>query len=231
MHDFLGIENKNKIIENNFKIYKKFKNVICVSNHIKNKLIDYGFEGNINVIYPGIKNFSHIDDKINLRKILNLPLDKKLILSVSNNTPRKNLKFLNELFNNLGEEYKLVRVGQKVGDSITFNNVDDKTLNYIYNACDVMVYPSLEEGFGYPMAEAFYAGLPVVASNIDVFNEIGGGAAELCDININDFKEGIKNVLNDIDSYTKKSMDRSKIFDWDLYKSNVIKYFSILLNK
>ena len=231
IHDVLGITGKNKIIEYNFKIYKNFKNVLSVSNHVKNRLIDLGFDSNIKVIWPGIKNFYKLKDRANIRKELNLPADKILLLSVSDSRQRKNLGFLKELVDKMGDEYKLIRIGSPVGDSITFNNVDSVTLNKIYNACDMMVYPSTEEGFGYPMAEAFMVGLPVVASNIEIFHEVGGKAAYLCDLNIDEFKSGIEEVWNNRDQYAKSSLERSKMFDYNLYTLNVINYFNSLINE
>ncbi len=177
------------------------------------------------MIWPGIKNFHRMDDKQNLRKELGLPMDKVLLLSVSDNRPRKNLGFLKELMENMGGDYRLIRVGTQIGDSITFSHVDSEVLNKIYNACDIMVYPSTEEGFGYPMAEAFMAGLPVVASNIEIFNEVGGKAAYLSDLNLSAFKSGIKEVLNNREQYISNSLERSRVFDYTLYSSNIVKYF------
>lgn len=225
IHDILGIKGNNKVIKHNFNIYKKFKNILSVSNHVKNQLIDMGFDMDIKVIWPGIMNFYRLEDKSNLRKELNLPQDKILLLSVSANRPRKNLGFIKNLIDGLGDKYMLVRVGSPVGNSITFTNVDDIALNKIYNSCDIMVYPSTEEGFGYPMAEAFMTGLPVVASNIEIFREISGKAAYLCDLDTSNFKSGIQEVLNNKDYYINNSLERSKVFNYNQYTANVLKYF------
>ena len=96
------------------------------------------------------------------------------MLSVSTNTPHKNLSILLAVMRSLGERYSLVRVGQKIGESITFDYADSVTMNKIYNACDILVFPSLEEGFGLPLIEAFATNLPAVVSDIPVFHEIGG---------------------------------------------------------
>ncbi len=47
----------------------------------------------------------------------------------------------------------------------------------LYQAADVFVYPSLEEGFGLPVLEAMACGIPVVASTAEALREVAGGAA------------------------------------------------------
>ena len=46
-----------------------------------------------------------------------------------------------------------------------------------YSAADLLVYPSLDEGFGLPVLEAMAAGIPVVCSDLDVLREVGGDVA------------------------------------------------------
>lgn len=56
-----------------------------------------------------------------------------------------------------------------------FTGVADDVLCAIYNAADVMLFPSLYEGFGLPALEAMKAGLPVVISNAEALVEATGG--------------------------------------------------------
>jgi glycosyltransferase involved in cell wall biosynthesis len=53
----------------------------------------------------------------------------------------------------------------------------------LMSECDVLVYPSLYEGFGFPPLEAMLAGMPVVASNAASLPELLGDAALLVDPN------------------------------------------------
>ena len=48
-------------------------------------------------------------------------------------------------------------------------------------AATVFAYPSLYEGFGFPVAQAMAAGVPVVTSNVSSLPEIAGDAAVLVD--------------------------------------------------
>ncbi len=60
---------------------------------------------------------------------------------------------------------------------------DDLDMSRVFADADVLVFPSLNEGFGLPVAEAFAAGVPVVTSNVGALAEVSGGAALLVDPN------------------------------------------------
>lgn len=53
---------------------------------------------------------------------------------------------------------------------------DDRKLSFLYREADVLVYPTLHEGFGAPIMEAMHCGLPVVTSNLPVHRETAGPA-------------------------------------------------------
>jgi len=53
----------------------------------------------------------------------------------------------------------------------------DKVLRHLYAGAGVFVFPSLYEGFGLPLLEAFASGVPVVASNSSALPEVTLGAA------------------------------------------------------
>ena len=57
-------------------------------------------------------------------------------------------------------------------------NVSEEGLRAAYAGARTFLYPSVVEGFGLPLLEAMAAGVPVVASDIPVFREVAGDAAE-----------------------------------------------------
>ncbi len=59
--------------------------------------------------------------------------------------------------------------------------VPEEDMPYLYAGASVSVFPSLYEGFGFPVLEAMACGAPVVASNVSSIPEVAGGAALLFD--------------------------------------------------
>lgn len=217
--------------------FKNFENILADTESTKHELIRYdNFDENkITVINPAISsNFFQIKENehsnfrmSNLRDELNLPKDKILILSVSTMLPRKNLGIINEVMNNLGNGYKLVRVGKSLSEKdITFSFVTNETLNKIYNACDVLLFPSFYEGFGYPMVEAFACGLPVVASDIPVFKEISKGSALLVNpIDPYNIAESIRLAVKRKKHFSSLGIKRSRDFSMDTFKIRLENFY------
>jgi len=122
-------------------------------------------------------------------------LARPFVLFIGTIEPRKNLDTLLDAFENLPaslrEEYEMVVAGPKgwapAGTLARLQKV--KYLGYVPEAhlapltaaAAVFAYPSLYEGFGFPVAQAMAAGVPVVTSNVSSLPEISGDAALLVD--------------------------------------------------
>ena len=66
-----------------------------------------------------------------------------------------------------------------------------------YRNCDIVLFPSLYEGFGLPVIEGFCAGKPVITSNLSPMKDIAKDAALLVDPHsISSIRDGVNEVIN-----------------------------------
>ena len=145
----------------------------------------------ISVVYNGLDHaLFYPREKWESRKKLNLPLDAKIILNLGSEIRRKNLGTLFKslrLIVDKNPKVILLRIGEKtaaiskliddlrLSENIRYLNfVPESDLPYVYSSADVLVIPSHEEGFGFPVIEAQACGLPVIASRRSSLPEIGG---------------------------------------------------------
>ena len=89
---------------------------------------------------------------------------------------------------------------QKLGiaEQVQQINASNEELNFLYQHARLFVFPSLYEGFGFPLLEAFSNNCAVAASNTSSFKEVGGDAAAYFDPhNKNEMHAVILQLLND----------------------------------
>lgn len=95
----------------------------------------------------------------------------------------------------------------------------DEDLRVLYQHAVAYVFPSLKEGFGIPILEAWSAGLPVVASNASSIPEVGGDAVLYFDpYNTDDITKKIKRIITDEKlrrDLVEKGQNRLKTFSWN----------------
>lgn len=167
------------------------------------------------------------------------------VLYVGSIHPRKNAVRLIEAYDLLRQVYrlplKLLFVGRFMGrwwgrtyrqaflrrwrqspwreDIIFHPPVSDEELKKLYAACEVFVYPSLYEGFGYPVLEAMGCGALVAASGVSSIPEVGGKAAIYFDpYNPQDMAEKIYNLLSDSGLQKSLRLHAQKqihVFTWE----------------
>lgn len=116
------------------------------------------------------------------------------------------------------EEYKLL-TSLGILKNVIQMSVNDEQLGYLYKNAEVFVYPSLYEGFGIPILEAFNFNCPVALSNTSCFPEIAGECAEYFDPNnIDDIQRAIEKIIYDKEYreyLIDKGMKRNKEFSWE----------------
>jgi alpha-1,3-rhamnosyl/mannosyltransferase len=163
-------------------------------------------------------------------------LNKPYILFVSTIEPRKNLPRLLDAYEALPatirEEYELVVAGpqgwssektmlrlQLSGPNIRYlGYVPEEYLPGLTAGAAVFAYPSLYEGFGFPVAQAMAAGVPVITSNVSSLPEVAAGAAALVDpLSTLELRESLARILTSPSlaaEMSTKGRDRAKHFNW-----------------
>lgn len=97
--------------------------------------------------------------------------------------------------------------------------VDARTRSWLVRNAQVLAYPSLDEGFGFPLLEAMSAGTPVVASTAGSIPEIAGAAAVLVDPeDVDALAHALGRTLTDSalrDALIEAGSTRVASFRWD----------------
>ena len=90
-------------------------------------------------------------------------------------------------------------------------------IGQLYGGCDVMVYPSLCESFGFSMLEALGHDLPIVASDTDLNREICGKAAlYYSPLEASDAARALSEVMDAErrEELARNARERFESFDW-----------------
>ncbi|MEM4655048.1 MAG: glycosyltransferase family 1 protein [Thermosphaera sp.] len=97
--------------------------------------------------------------------------------------------------------------------------VSESEKDLLYSRALFLVFPSLYEGFGFPVLESMTHKCPVLASNIPVVVEVAGGAALFVDAeSVDSLYLGLKRLYYDSDLRTqliKRGLEQVKCFSWE----------------
>jgi len=168
-------------------------------------------------------------------------LNKKFILSVGKLEPRKNISRLIDAFVSLEDnEWNLIIVGpqgwdeqsaQKKYKNVHFTGfVTEKELHALYELCEFFVYPSLWEGFGYPVIEAMQHSKSVAVSNNSSLAELAEDRGLLFNpLSVMEIAGSLKILMLDKivrQQYEKKSFEFAQGFTWKRYYDGLMKVIS-----
>ncbi len=197
-------------------------------------------EEKIVVIHAGISSKFKKLEKIEVKKIKEkYNITDPFILFAGGIDFKKNIEGVLEAFSMLPskfkDKYQLVVVGKiddntkkyflnisekyKILSKVVYTNfISEEDLIQLYNIAELLIFPSLYEGFGFPVLEAMACGTKVLTSNNSSLVEIAKGYATLVDpTSAKKIKKGIQEILdNPLDKLelAEKSIDYAKSYTW-----------------
>lgn len=223
------------------KYARKANRIATVSEYSKADIIrQYGVDENkIDVVFNGAnEGFKAVSSEIAESIRQKYTGGNPYFVFVGALHPRKNLVNLFKAFDHFKQAdtkgIKLLIVGEKQwwtdeikqayenlkykDDVIFAGRLNINELQKVVASALALTYVSYFEGFGIPIIEAFYAGTPVITSNVTSMPEIAGDAALLIDpFSVDSISGAMLTIVNDNElrkSLIQKGHERAKDFSW-----------------
>jgi len=226
-------------------ICRESDEIICISKAVADDLKKYIQETQIPTDRLMDIDYFHLGADIPIastestvrKEVSDLVRHKKtsIFLSVGTVEPRKGHAFILDAFESLwqqGDNSTLVFVGKigwnisklesrirnhpQLGKNFFFvEKATDAELDILYSNANALIAASCTEGYGLPIVEAALQHLPVIASDIPVFREVGGNAALYFSLNSqSELRNAVKKVENLPSEDRKKLADSVKVLTW-----------------
>jgi glycosyltransferase involved in cell wall biosynthesis len=203
-------------------------------------------ESRIDVIYPGVEAPREGIDH-GLRAKYNLPV--QYFLFIGTLQPRKNIARIVEAYAiwrraNPESSIGLVLAGQKgwLFDPAWVEGVEGVTVTGYIDEADkaglmrqahTLVFPSLYEGFGFPVIEAMYARTPVIASQTSSLPELVGDAGLLVNpLDVNEIATALDLLTRRDDlrhNLIHKGLQQARRFSWAATAQHALRVFDAVL--
>ena len=174
--------------------------VACVSDQTQKELVQIckGLENRTSVVNNGLNYpYSPMPREETFARLrrMNVPTQQPFMLHVGGNQWYKNRLGVLKIFSRLRQEatpvQRLVMVGKEwtiemcefsrdnsLGESvIELPEISNEDLRALYSTAECLLFPSFQEGFGWPVIEAQACGCPVITSDRPPMNYIAGDAA------------------------------------------------------
>ena len=206
-------------------VAKEIDRVIVPSRATETDLLGLGFtKEKIRVIPEAAAEFYTVRGSGEIEEVKKKYAVNGNYLLIVGTSPRKNISKAIEAYfkSSAGKDLKLVIVGQFNGQIKAergirvLGYVPDKDMPALYSGAAALIYPSLYEGFGLTILEAFSCGCPVVTSNVSSMPEVAEGAAVLVDpTSVESISEGISKALAGRVGLIKKGLLKAQEYSWE----------------
>lgn len=233
---------------------QKADRVIAVSEMTKRDIVDFFniSPDKIDVIYQGCDNSFKVAAAEELKKQVKekYKLPDNYILYVGTIESRKNLLLALKALKESSNKIPLVAVGRptpymnEVKQYIKENGLENLVtflhgvpfgdLPAIYQQATIFVYPSFFEGFGIPIIEALYSGIPVIAATGSCLEEAGGPDSIYVNPNsVEQMRDAISYLINNPDQRNKmiaSGKQYAKLFDEENIALELQKLYNKLID-
>jgi glycosyltransferase involved in cell wall biosynthesis len=181
-------------------------------------------------------------------------INKNFFISVGTLQPRKNVQRVIDAYISLPDHIKketlLVIIGRSGwgcdemvanlqsksygGSVIWLQHLPEQDLLALVRAAKALVFPSLFEGFGLPVLEAFASGTPVITSNTTSLPEVAGDAALLIDpLDVNAIAQSMGNIIEDgnlASVLVERGEARALDFSWEQTALKTLKVYQNVIH-
>jgi len=245
-HKFRELRSDDKLMTQKKELADKATQIIAVSENTKKDLVEiYGADPEkIKVIYLG-SSFStnttevkNLNNKPYILYVGNRGLYKNFIPFLRAIAPlllRNKLSFICAGGKSFSKEEADIIAGLKVDGHVIQEPANDKKLAELYTNALAFVFPSLYEGFGIPVLEAFACNCPCILSNTSSLPEVAQNAAVYMDpYDGESMYHALETVINDSaqrDELAQNGAIRLKSFSWDRHVAETLDLYSELLKK
>ncbi len=203
-------------------IYKRFDNIIAISNKVRENLLNHLNNNSIQVIHNGI-DIAAINSasQTNIRREFSIPENAKIVTMVARITLGKDHSTLIKAIEQLPDKFHLVIVGdgplrlkleQQISSSSAKKRIHLTGLRNdvfgILKASDVTVLSTEHEGFSISMLEAMACKKPFVASAVPGISDLVTNIAELFPYQDHNVLSNILTNLIESDTIYNRVADR-----------------------
>ncbi|MBC7848611.1 MAG: glycosyltransferase family 4 protein [Chitinophagaceae bacterium] len=263
IHDLLSLRYDNISKHQRFyftyvlpRLVKKTKKIIAISESTKKDVVHFLNcpPEHVKVIYNGYDKEQFYQSNVSGTDIYSKYKLQKYILAIGPTYPHKNFATLLHAYAKLPvaerEMYPLVIAGgmkkylrslEAIVNALALQKhvhflgyVPQELMRSLYTEALMLVFPSLYEGFGFPLLEAMACGCPVASSQTSSMPEVCGNAAIYFDpLSADSILSSMRSIIVSAEvrnNLITKGLERAKLFSWEKaateYKTLIDEYLN-----
>ena len=229
----------------------KAVSIFTISEHTRQdviRLLHTPPEKVLNIFGAASESYRPVEDKSVLNDVrMRYKLEEPFIFFPTSISPRKNFPRLLDAFESVKDKiphhlyftgsvsWNADEVIQRLSGSISerihqLGKVPFEEMAALYTLSQFTIYPSLFEGLGLPVLEAFQCGSPVITSSETSLPEIAGDAALMVNAHSSEsIAEGLIRLATDAglrSELRRKGFDQARLFTWEKTVSKALEHIA-----